>query len=77
MNKFNLCESEYRFASIIWENEPLDSGELVRLCREKLGWKKYTTYTVLKKTMPERNTKESRINCYFHCRKGTSAKIRK
>lgn len=49
MEKFNLCESEYRFASIVWENEPLGSGELVTLCNEKLGWKKSTTYTVLKK----------------------------
>lgn len=49
MNKLNLCESEYRFASIVWENEPLGSGELVKLCNEKLGWKKSTTYTVLKK----------------------------
>ncbi|AKA68870.1 BlaI/MecI/CopY family transcriptional regulator [Clostridium scatologenes] len=49
MDKFNLCESEYRFASIVWENEPLGSGKLVELCSEKLGWKKSTTYTVLKK----------------------------
>lgn len=49
MNKLNLCESEYRFACIVWENEPLGSGELVKLCHEKLGWKKSTTYTVLKK----------------------------
>ena len=49
MNRLNLCESEYRFASIVWENEPLGSGELVKFCHEKLGWKKSTTYTVLKK----------------------------
>ncbi|AOY77025.1 BlaI/MecI/CopY family transcriptional regulator [Clostridium formicaceticum] len=49
MDKFNLCESEYRFASIVWENEPVGSGELVKLCNDKLGWKKSTTYTVLKK----------------------------
>ena len=34
---------------IVWENAPLKSGELVSLCREKLGWKKSTTYTVIKK----------------------------
>ena len=44
-----LAEGEYRFACIVWENEPLPSGRLVELCREKLGWKKSTTYTVLKK----------------------------
>ncbi len=43
-----LSESEMAFARIIWENEPLRSGELVRLCQEKFGWKKSTTYTVLK-----------------------------
>jgi len=49
MEQLKLCESEYRFADIVWENEPLGSGELVRLCEERLGWKKSTTYTVLKK----------------------------
>lgn len=49
MVTFNLCESEYRFACIVWENEPISSGELVKLCNDKLGWKKSTTYTVLKK----------------------------
>ncbi|MBI6874571.1 BlaI/MecI/CopY family transcriptional regulator [Clostridium aciditolerans] len=49
MDRFNLCESECRFANIVWENEPLGSGELVKLCNEELGWKKSTTYTVLKK----------------------------
>jgi predicted transcriptional regulator len=49
MDNFSLGESEYRFANIVWEGEPLGSGELVKLCSEKLGWKKSTTYTVLKK----------------------------
>ncbi|MDF2654014.1 MAG: putative transcriptional regulator [Bacillota bacterium] len=49
MEEFKLCESEYRFADIVWEKEPLGSGELVKLCEERLGWKKSTTYTVLKK----------------------------
>ena len=40
---------EARFADIIWENEPLGSGDLVKLCMEKLNWKKSTTYTVLKR----------------------------
>ena len=35
--------------NIIWEEEPIKSGELVRVCNEKLGWKKSTTYTVLRK----------------------------
>ena len=40
---------ESRFADIIWRNEPLASGELVKLCEGELKWKKSTTYTVLKK----------------------------
>lgn len=44
-----LCESDYRFMSVIWENEPIQSGKLVELCKDKLGWKKPTTYTTLKK----------------------------
>lgn len=45
---YSLGDSEYRFACIVWAHEPLPSGELVRLCGEQLGWKKSTTYTVLK-----------------------------
>ena len=40
---------ESRFAGLIWDNAPLSLGELVKLCREELTWKKSTTYTVLKK----------------------------
>lgn len=40
---------ESRFADIIWKNEPLASGELVKICEAELKWKKSTTYTVLKK----------------------------
>ena len=49
MDNLRLAEGEYRFACIVWDNEPLPSGKLVELCREELGWKKSTTYTVLKK----------------------------
>ena len=35
--------------SIIWDHEPLPSGQLVVLCAEHMGWKKPTTYTTLKK----------------------------
>ncbi len=44
-----LYEGEYKFMSLIWDNEPVASGDLVKLCREAFGWKKSTTYTVLKK----------------------------
>lgn len=44
-----IFESEYRFCLILWENEPVKSSELVRLCKEQLGWKPTTTYTVIKR----------------------------
>ena len=44
-----LAEGEYRFAALVWANEPLSSGQLVRLAADALGWNKSTTYTVLKK----------------------------
>ena len=49
MEKYKLFNAEYKFASIVWDNEPINSTELVKLCADKLGWKKSTTYTVLKK----------------------------
>ena len=44
-----LYEYDYKFMSIIWDNEPVASGQLVKLCSKKLGWKKSTTYSTLKK----------------------------
>ena len=44
-----VFESEYRFCLILWEQEPVKSSELVRLCQERLGWKPTTTYTVIKR----------------------------
>ena len=49
MDNLRLAEGEYRFACIVWDNEPLPSGKLVELSLAQLGWKKSTTYTVLKK----------------------------
>ncbi len=49
MENLKLCESDYRFMSVIWDNEPVPSGRLVELCAKRLGWKKPTTYTTLKK----------------------------
>ena len=49
MDERKLGVIEARFADLIWQNEPLSSGTLVRMCEEELGWKKSTTYTVLKK----------------------------
>ena len=49
MSAPKVFESEYRFCLILWEHEPVKSSELVKLCRERLGWKKATTYTVIKR----------------------------
>lgn len=49
MEDLKLCDSEYKFMLIVWEHAPVNSGELVTLCNEQLGWKKSTTYTVIKK----------------------------
>ena len=49
MSTPKVFESEYRFCLILWENEPIKSSELVALCKEKLGWKPTTTYTVIKR----------------------------
>ena len=44
-----IFESEYRFCLILWEHEPVTAVELVKLCQEQLGWKRTTTYTVIKR----------------------------
>ena len=44
-----IHESEYRFCLILWEQEPVTAVALARLCQERLGWKRTTTYTVIKR----------------------------
>ena len=44
-----IHESEYRFCLVLWEHEPVTAVELVKLCQEQLGWKRTTTYTVIKR----------------------------
>jgi len=44
-----IFEKEYRFCLLLWENEPIRSGELAKLCEKQLGWKTTTTYTVIKR----------------------------
>lgn len=46
---YNLTDSERKFAELIWDHEPINSGELVKLCADQFDWKKSTTYTFLKK----------------------------
>ena len=49
MNIPKIHESEYRFCLILWEHQPVPAVELVKLCQEQLGWKRTTTYTVIKR----------------------------
>ncbi len=49
MKEYTLTDNEYRFAELVWKKEPIASGDLVKLCEAQFGWKKSTTYTVLKK----------------------------
>ena len=49
MGMYKLTESEEKFAELIWQNEPIGSGDLVKLSEKEMNWKKSTTYTVLKK----------------------------
>lgn len=49
MKEYRLAEGEAKFAKLIWQREPISSPELVKLCEKEFGWKKSTTYTVLKK----------------------------
>lgn len=49
MDKWKLGEMEERLANLIWEREPLGSGELAKACGEAFNWKRTTTYTMLKR----------------------------
>lgn len=49
MEEIRLGTVEEKFADIIWKNEPVPSGALVKICAVELNWKKSTTYTVLRK----------------------------
>jgi hypothetical protein len=52
MKDYRLTESEEKFAELIWRNEPIGSGELVKLCEKEMNWKKSTTYTHLSGATP-------------------------
>lgn len=49
MEGIKLAEIESRFVELVWQSEPINSGELVLLCEKELNWKKSTTYTVLRR----------------------------
>ncbi len=49
MEERRLCESDFRFMQVVWDSEPVGSMNLVKLCAERLGWKKSTTFTMIRK----------------------------
>jgi len=49
VEELKLFNAEYRFMDIIWELEPINSTELTKICMQSLGWKKSTTYTMIRK----------------------------
>ncbi len=49
MEEYKLFDAEYRLLDILWENEPVNSTEFSLICLEKLGWKKSTTYNMIRK----------------------------
>ena len=49
MEGIKLAEIESKFVELVWQSEPINSGELVLLCEKELNWKKSTTYTVLRR----------------------------
>ena len=64
MDVYKLTETEEKFAEIVWNNEPIGSGDLVNLCAKEMGWKKSTTYTVLKK-LCEKGIFRIKMGCYI------------
>jgi predicted transcriptional regulator len=49
MDNFKLHDAEFKFINVIWDAEPIKSPDLVALCADKLGWKKSTTYTMIRR----------------------------
>jgi predicted transcriptional regulator len=49
MEQYKLFDAEFKFVSIIWDVEPVNSTELSKICLEKLGWKKPTTFNMIRK----------------------------
>lgn len=49
MEETSICDSELRLMNIIWDESPIESGKLIKVCAEKLDWSKSTTYTILRR----------------------------
>jgi predicted transcriptional regulator len=64
MEQIKVFDAEYRFMNIIWEHSPIASTELVKLAQEELGWKKSTTYTVIRR-LSERGVIKNENTCVY------------
>ena len=65
-----IHEGEYRFCLILWKHEPVTAAQLAKLCLEQLGWKRTTTYTIIKRLgerRPARSTSWSKRNSKDRC----------
>lgn len=49
MKLIKISDSEMKFMNLVWDNSPINSTKLVKLSEEHLGWKKSTTYTVIRR----------------------------
>ena len=49
MEEYKLFDAEYRLLSVIWENEPVNSTELSKICLDKFDWKRPTTFNLIRK----------------------------
>ena len=75
-----ISDAEYRFMCIVWENEPVCSPTLVDLCLNEFGWKKSTTYTVIKRlaergALKSENTIITSLVTKFQVQKNESEEI--
>ena len=49
MSDLRVGTAEAKFADIIWEKEPITSGQLAKIGFVEFNWKKTTSHTVLKR----------------------------
>ena len=49
MRELRMGTAEAKFADMIWDNEPVSSGDLAKLANQAFEWKKTTAFTVLKR----------------------------
>ena len=64
MSDLKMGTAEARFADIIWEREPITSGQMAKIGAEEFNWKKSTSHTVLRR-LCERGLFKNEWHCYF------------